>query len=575
MPLRCSTAAVEGREGLVEPERALRRCSAETERRDERRDENNPIDNAHVRRLFRALLPSPTMSSLDSAAAVPDTLHDRHLAVHTDNARLEPSPSMLTSYEAPHKAHKSHDGAVQLPADPPPTIEPFSVVGPSTLVTSTGDIYNPSSRDASPTPTPPAAAQTPPPHSPADTTMSDNVDMSGAQGPAPPPYGAGVAPPPVQPPPAPAPAPAPQDGQPAPAPAPAPALAPGVEQLTQPAQPFVHVDANRSTREWTIGHYNTAVARGDPAEIERYAHTARIRTIMGNPDIVRIVDQLTQARGSDRLHRVFAAVWAWKKTAYGAGQEAGEGQAGQQRCGGNIPSGMSNPIPSRPAATAGLFQVGSTGQQSWHVQHLTARSQQNRTRKSTQWLEGMMAPPPVALLTKVTAKEGIWLTAARRRTGTATNPSGKDLPGEPMKNGSKQLWALHAHQGAPAQALTCSTHVGLSTSTQPLQGETLKALRLKHMSAEPDEARELQMYPMEMSIEMPIQAPPSYDPYRTYRRNRERCQYQMAIQYLQAPNLSNPSPRNLPNTRNANIPGPPRRGGHTTLEKRTPRHQRK
>ncbi|KAJ6499890.1 hypothetical protein DFH09DRAFT_1102814 [Mycena vulgaris] len=190
----------------------------------------------------------------------------------------------------------------------PPTIEPFSVVGPSTLVTSTGDIYNPSSRDASPTPTPPAAAQTPPPHSPADTTMSDNVDMSGAQGPAPPPYGAGVAPPPVQPPPAPAPAPAPQGGQPAPAPAPAPALAPGVEQLTQPAQPFVHVDANRSTREWTIGHYNTAVARGDPAEIERYAHAARIRTIMGNPDIVRIVDQLTQARGGDRLHRVFAAV---------------------------------------------------------------------------------------------------------------------------------------------------------------------------------------------------------------------------------------------------------------------------
>ncbi|KAJ7848353.1 hypothetical protein B0H14DRAFT_3453170 [Mycena olivaceomarginata] len=44
--------------------------------------------------------------------------------------------------------------------------------------------------------------------------------------------------------------------------------------------------------------------------------------------------------------------------------------------------------------------------------------------------------------------EGIGLKAARRQTGTATNPHGKDLPGEPMKSGLTQLRAQHAHPGA-------------------------------------------------------------------------------------------------------------------------------
>ncbi|KAJ7470218.1 hypothetical protein B0H11DRAFT_1920029 [Mycena galericulata] len=132
-------------------------------------------------------------------------------------------PSTLAS----HKAPKTKEGAIQLPADrnaspretprvrkiyrptAHPSITPFDVAGPSTLETSTSEIFTPNSDDESDSepdedrlsrplpfytsifggrsrtasPTPSVPAQSPPPHSPADSTMSDpdvNMDGSGS-----------------------------------------------------------------------------------------------------------------------------------------------------------------------------------------------------------------------------------------------------------------------------------------------------------------------------------------------------------------------------------------------------------
>ncbi|KAJ7853089.1 hypothetical protein B0H13DRAFT_2359201 [Mycena leptocephala] len=62
-----------------------------------------------------------------------------------------------------------------------------------------------------------------------------------------------------------------------------------------------------------------------------------------------------------------------------------------------------------------------------------------QAQTTTQRLETVAILPPIAPLKKAAALEGIWLKAARRRTGTATNLHGKVLPGQPMKSGWTQL----------------------------------------------------------------------------------------------------------------------------------------
>jgi hypothetical protein len=63
----------------------------------------------------------------------------------------------------------------------------------------------------------------------------------------------------------------------------------------------------------------------------------------------------------------------------------------------------------------------------------------------------------------------------------ATNPHGKDLPGEPMKSGLTQLRAQHAYPGAPIiLVLARNMRVGLKTSsTQPLEGDRLEGEMLE------------------------------------------------------------------------------------------------
>jgi hypothetical protein len=113
-----------------------------------------------------------------------------------------------------------------------------------------------------------------------------------------------------------------------------------------------------------------------------------------------------------------------------------------------------------------------------------------QARTTTRRLEAVAIPPPIAPPKKAAALEGIWLKAARRRTGTATNPHGKVLPGQLMKSSWMQLWVQRAHWGAPTKVLVRKRRrTGLKASPKPLQGATLQASALNEMSARLTKAR--------------------------------------------------------------------------------------
>jgi hypothetical protein len=107
----------------------------------------------------------------------------------------------------------------------------------------------------------------------------------------------------------------------------------------------------------------------------------------------------------------------------------------------------------------------------------------------------MTSAPSFAPCEMAAALEGIWPKAARRRTGTATNPQGKVLPGQPMRSGWMQLWVQHAHRGGTNKGantqMTCGADsqpralTGGDAPGQPraLQEATLQALTLNEMSA--------------------------------------------------------------------------------------------
>jgi hypothetical protein len=113
-----------------------------------------------------------------------------------------------------------------------------------------------------------------------------------------------------------------------------------------------------------------------------------------------------------------------------------------------------------------------------------------QARTTTRRLEAVAVPPPIAPPKKAAALEGIWLTAARRRTGTATNPHGKVLPGQPKMRGWTQLRVQRAHRGVPTKVLVRKRRrTGLNASPKPLQGATLQASALNEMSARLTKAR--------------------------------------------------------------------------------------